>query len=95
MLAAKEARALITDPDAIEEFVSPRAPITSVLTNAVIRGAAVAIGVVPVGLNEIERQVLLRELAELSMELVELQRRAVRLSARLDREASEPLGRPA
>ncbi|MEV5206318.1 hypothetical protein AB0K35_02425 [Micromonospora sp. NPDC053740] len=38
VMAAKEARALITDPDAIEEFVSPRVPITSVLTNAVIRG---------------------------------------------------------
>lgn len=38
VMAAKEARALITDPDAIEEFVSPRTPITSVLTNAVIRG---------------------------------------------------------
>ncbi|GII97020.1 hypothetical protein [Sinosporangium siamense] len=38
VLAAKEARALITDPDAIEEFISPRTPITSVLTNAVIRG---------------------------------------------------------
>jgi hypothetical protein len=38
MVAAREARALITDPDAIEEFASPRAPITSVLTNAVIRG---------------------------------------------------------
>ncbi|MGW0485010.1 hypothetical protein [Nonomuraea sp. NPDC003214] len=38
ILAAKEARALITGPDAIEEFVSPQTPITSVLTNAVIRG---------------------------------------------------------
>ncbi|QLQ37913.1 hypothetical protein [Micromonospora robiginosa] len=36
--AAKKARTLITDPDAIEEFVSPRVPITSVLSNAVIRG---------------------------------------------------------
>ncbi|MFF3671999.1 hypothetical protein [Microtetraspora malaysiensis] len=38
MVRAREARALVTDPDAIEELVSPRAPITSVLTNAVIRG---------------------------------------------------------
>ncbi|WP_433325732.1 hypothetical protein [Spirillospora sp. CA-294931] len=38
MAAAKEARALITEPDAIEEFVSPRTPITAVLTHAVIRG---------------------------------------------------------
>lgn len=38
VMAAKDARALITDPDAIEEFISPRVPITSVLTNAVIRG---------------------------------------------------------
>lgn len=37
-IAAREARTLITDPDAIEELVSPRAPITSVLANAVIRG---------------------------------------------------------
>ncbi|URN05845.1 hypothetical protein LUW74_22730 [Actinomadura madurae] len=36
--AAKAAHALVTDPDAIEEFVSPHAPITSLLTNAVIRG---------------------------------------------------------
>ncbi|NBE82983.1 hypothetical protein [Micromonospora rubida] len=36
--AAKKARALITDPDAIEEFAAPRVPITSVLANAVIRG---------------------------------------------------------
>jgi len=36
--AAKEARALITDPDAIEEISAPTAPIASVLANAVMRG---------------------------------------------------------
>lgn len=35
---AKEAHALVTDPNAIEEFIAPRAPIATVLTNAVIRG---------------------------------------------------------
>lgn len=40
---ATDASALITDPGAIEEFTARRAPITSALTNAVMRGG---IGVV-------------------------------------------------
>jgi hypothetical protein len=35
---ARESRALVADPDAIEEFSTPAAPIASVLSNAVIRG---------------------------------------------------------
>ncbi|GLW10087.1 hypothetical protein Misp01_52160 [Microtetraspora sp. NBRC 13810] len=53
-------------------------------------------GAVLVGLNEIERQILLRELAEISTELAELQRRALGITVRVDQDdESERLGRPA
>jgi hypothetical protein len=48
-----------------------------------------------VGLSEIERQILLRELAEIAADLAELQRRAVRITSRLDQDESERLARPA
>jgi hypothetical protein len=36
--AARENHTLVTDPDAIGEFTTPRAPVASVLANAVMRG---------------------------------------------------------
>ncbi|GAA2375995.1 hypothetical protein GCM10010404_34700 [Nonomuraea africana] len=49
-------------------------------------------GVVLVGLSEIERQILMRELAEIVADLSDLQRRAVEITARVE---SERLVRPA
>lgn len=48
-----------------------------------------------VGLSETERQILLRELAEITVDLAELQRRAIRITSRLDQGESERLARPA
>lgn len=48
-----------------------------------------------VGLSETERQILLRELAEITVDLAELQRRTVRITSRLDQDESERLARPA
>ncbi|GGK62713.1 hypothetical protein Ppa06_20990 [Planomonospora parontospora subsp. parontospora] len=52
-------------------------------------------GALLVGLNEIERQILLRELAEIATELAELQRRALVITARVDRDESGRLAHPA
>ncbi|GAA3440777.1 hypothetical protein Pve01_51870 [Planomonospora venezuelensis] len=52
-------------------------------------------GALLVGLNEIERQILLRELAEIATELAELQRRALVITARVDLDESGRLARPA
>jgi hypothetical protein len=48
-----------------------------------------------VSLSETERQILLRELAEITVDLAELHQRAIRITSRLDQGESERLARPA
>jgi hypothetical protein len=47
------------------------------------------------GLTEIERQLLLRELAEFAAELADMQRRAAQIAAQVKAPSSARLARPA
>jgi hypothetical protein len=48
-----------------------------------------------VSLSETERQILLRELAEITVDLAELHQRAISITSRLDQGESERRARPA